>query len=174
MIIETDIGNFEFIRIGTATREKPALKAKNISDDYSLFLELEHEKFLEAGQSVYLILDEEDIVYVGYYSTSFKDRWWQKNGYFWHGDVVDNKIDKLVREGKNITVWLSVDPYIKNNDGQFNISKLLEDTLIMKYSKEYKNKYNNNSKLINTTGKNLEKQQSETKTVIELLNIKKI
>ena len=171
MIIETEIGNFEFIKIGTATRNKPPLKAKNISDDYRLFLELIDNKFLEAGQSVYLILDEQDIIYVGYYSTSFKDRWWKKDGYFWHGDIVDNKIDKLVKKGRNITVWLSIDPYIRNNDGQFNISKLLEDTLIMKYAKEYKNK-DNNKKLINTTGKNLEKQQSETKSVIEILNIK--
>jgi len=170
MIIETTIGNFEFIKIGTATRNKPPLKAKNISDDYRLFLELIDNKFLEAGQSVYLILDEKNIIYVGYYSTSFKDRWWEKNGYFWHGDIVDNKIDILVREGRNITVWLSVDPYVRNNDGQFNISKLLEDTLIMKYAKEYK--YNDKLELINTTGKNLEKQQSKTKSVMEILNIK--
>ena len=47
---------------------------------------------------LYEYLDSDEIIYVGYYSNSLKDRWWKKKGYFWHGEIVDNEVNKRLKE----------------------------------------------------------------------------
>lgn len=159
---------FTFVKVGEAFLCDKPLKNRNGTPvvfkgkelkDWRLKLKLVvDEKILDAEQSVYLVLKNNVILYVGYFSNSFRQRWWKKQGYFWHGDTLDNKVNKLVEEN-DISVWLSVNPYA---DG-FNISKLLEDEIIIKHA--------NNGILLNTVGKNLKQDRETTLPVQQILGI---
>lgn len=163
-----EVCGFNFVKVGEAYLAERPLTKRNAKSlifngeelkDWRLKLKLVvDEKILDAEQSVYLILKNSDILYVGYFSNSFKDRWWKKQGYFWHGDIVDNKVNELVKDN-DISVWLSVNPY----EGRFNISKLLEDKIIIEHA--------NNGILLNTVGKNLKKCRATTQTVKQILEI---
>jgi hypothetical protein len=164
-----EICNFNFVKVGEAyfcdeplkkDNGKPVIFGGKELVDWKLKLKLVvNKKILDAGQSVYLVFKNNDILYVGYYSNSFRQRWWKKQGYFWHGDILDNKVNELVKKGDDISVWLSVDPY----EGKFNISKLIEDEVIIQYM--------DNGILLNKIGKNLKKDRESTLTVQEILEI---
>jgi hypothetical protein len=159
---------FNFVKVGEAyLSDKPLTKSNGKPlifngkelKDWRLKLKLVvNERILDAGQSVYLVFKNSEILYVGYFSNSFKQRWWKKQGYFWHGDILDNKVNELVKEN-DISVWVSVNPY----EGKFNISKLLEDEIIIKNM--------NNGILLNTVGKNLGKDREATLSVQQILEI---
>lgn len=164
---------YDFVKIGQAYFSDDPLTNKNgklvkfdgkeITWNLKLKL-LVDESILDAEQSCYLVCDGDKIIYVGYYSNSFRDRWWKKNGYFWHGEVVDKEVKKLLTENpnKNITVWLSINPYATIKGVQINISKFIEDDLIMSYAYEG---------LINTVGKNLKNDKLNTKPVATILGL---
>lgn len=158
---------YSFVKIGKAFLSDTPLKAKfdgKELENWRLQLELlVDDTILESEQSCYLVCDDERIIYVGYYSNSFRDRWWKKKGYFWHGEVVDNEVNRLLNadSSKNITVWLSINPYAHTIDGtKINISKFIEDDIIM-----------SQSGLINTVGKNLKSDKTGTRPVAEILKI---
>lgn len=154
---------YSFVKIGKASLSDEPLKAKfngKELENWKLKLDLLVNDILNSEQSCYLVCDDDRIIYVGYYSTSFRDRWWKKNGYFWHGEVVDNAVNKLLNNEptKNITVWLSVNPYAYTLDKiKINISKFIEDDIIM-----------SQPDVINTVGKN---SKGDTKPVAEILGI---
>ncbi len=157
-----EVCEFEFVKIGEAYLCDKPLKATHEGKplkDWRLKLKLlVGEDILNAEQSTYLIYDNDNLLYVGYFSNSFKKRWWKKKGYFWHGDIVDNKVNELVKQNHNISVWISVNPYVNG----FNISKLLEDKIIIEYA---------NKGILNTVGKSLKEDIQNTKPVMEILNI---
>lgn len=104
---------FDFVKIGEAYLSDRPLRRRNggyvIFDgkelkDWRLKLRLVvDEKILDAEQSVYLVLKNNEILYVGCYSNSLRSRWWKKQGYFWYGEILDNKVNELV-ENNNISV----------------------------------------------------------------------
>ena len=156
-----EVCGFEFVKIGEAYLSDSPLEVTFNGEplkDWRLKLKLVvNEDILNAEQSAYLVFNNSKLLYVGYYSNSFKKRWWKKKGYFWHGDILDNKVNKLVREENNdVSVWLSVDPYV----GKFNISKLIEDEIIIEYS---------DKGILNTVGKSLKKDKESTFSVREIL-----
>ena len=153
------VSGFDFVKIGEAYLSDKELKATHGGKPlkgWRLKLRLVvNENILNAEQSAYLVLKDNCILYVGYFSNSFKERWWKKKGYFWHGDILDNEVNKLVNSGHGVTVWISVNPY----EGKFNISKHIEDTVIMEYA---------DKGIINTVGKNI---KTNALPVREILNI---
>lgn len=166
---------YSFVKIGKAYLDTP-LRNMNGSipmfngkelEDWRLKLKLlVNDKILDAEQSCYLICEDEQIKYIGYYSTSFKDRWWKKDGYFWHGEIVDKNVNDLLKENpnKNITVWLSIEPYAYTKDKkEINISKYIEDDIIMTFD---------NKLIWNTVGKNLHLDKGHTESVIDILELK--
>ncbi len=168
-----EICGFEFVKVGEAylcdepykrKNGKPMIYKGKEFKDWRLKLKLVvNENILNAGQSVYLIFQNSKILYVGYFSNSFKQRWWAKQGYFWHHLIVNSTINDLVRDNtvkNDISVWLSVNPY----KDKWNISKLLEDEIIIKHK--------DNGILLNTVGKDLGKVREATFTVQEILGIK--
>jgi hypothetical protein len=138
---------FKFVKIGEAYLCDKPLKATHTGIplvDWRLKLKLVvDERILDAERSAYLVFKNDEVFYVGYYSNSFRKRWWRKKGYFWHGDILDDEVNKLVRAGNEVSVWLSVDPYV----GTFNISKYIEDKIIAEYA---------DKGILNTVGKNFE------------------
>ncbi len=163
-----EVCGFDFVKIGEAYLCDEPLKRKNGTPviiggkelkDWRLKLKLVvNENILNAGQSVYLVFKKKDLLYVGYFSNSFKQRWWTKQGYFWHSVMLCREVNELV-SNNDISVWLSVNPY----EGNFNISKWLEDEIIIKYM---------DKGILNTTGKNLKKDREATSKVQEILKIK--
>ncbi|CAM3827071.1 hypothetical protein [Rheinheimera salexigens] len=158
------ISGFDFVKIGEAYFSNKELKATHAGkslENWKLKLKLVvNENILNAEQSAYLVLKDNTILYVGYFSNSFKERWWKKKGYFWHGDKLDNEVNALVKSGYNVTVWISVNPYI----GKINISKHIEDAIIMEYA---------DKGIINKVGKKINKNSANTLSVREILNIQK-
>ena len=162
-----NICGFNFVKIGFAYLCDEPLKAKFDGKeliDYKLALKLINNDLLKAEQSTYLVYVEDKLVYVGYYSGSFKTRWLREqnnNLYFWHSDNIDNQVNKLIKDGKSVTVWLSVNPYATTKDNEMvNISKALEDRIIIEKQPEW-----------NKVGKDLAINKKNTKTVMEILNI---
>ena len=158
-----EVEGFEFVKIGQAVMSDTPIIAKGTSGNYKLAFESFHLGFLTAEQSTYLVYEDEDLIYVGYYSGSFKDRWLRKQNdiyYFWHSDNIDDYCNKvLLEKDRNITIWLSVDPYAKTlNDVDVNISKYLEDKIIM--TKKPK---------LNKVGISLEENKKNTLPVKEIL-----
>lgn len=157
-----NIEDYEFIKIGQAKLSERPIKAKGTSGDYRLIINLIDEKFLHAEQSAYLVYVEDELIYAGYYSGSFQDRWLRKQKgqyYCWHSDKLDDEINALVKKNKNVSVWLTIDPYaiLEKNGKKVNISKLIEDTIIMKLKPK-----------LNKVGKYLEENKKNTLSVEEI------
>ncbi|MCK5294649.1 MAG: hypothetical protein KAJ49_08360 [Arcobacteraceae bacterium] len=165
------VSKYEFVKIGKAKICDIPLKAKGVSDNYKLVLDFidipNKQELLKAEQSSYLVYEEDKLIYVGYYAGSFKDRWLREqnnNFYFWHSGNIDDYVNtELTRNPKKeFTLWLTINPYAKTIDNKiFNISKFIEDTLIIEHQPSK-----------NTTGKDLEYNQNGTIPVHKIIGIK--
>lgn len=132
-----NLAGFDFIKIGTAERCDTGVKVKQRGSEYQwhLALNLIHDDFADAEQSTYLVYVENDLVYVGEYTSSFAERWLKQRKYFWHSENVDDKVNAQVKDGKNVSVWISVDPYLDGPNGEvINVNKALEQRIIEQYN----------------------------------------
>lgn len=126
---------YEFVKLGTmykAPRDIEAKFDKKPLIGYDLAIDFVDKLFLDAEQSVYLVYREDDLVYAGYYSKTFYDRWVRKQNdiyYVWHG-IEDNKDLKgdMRNSPEKFTIWITKNPYSEKH----NISKLIEDEIISK------------------------------------------
>lgn len=159
---------YQFVKIGEAYLDDTPLKATHNGkalENWRLKLRLlVSEEILDAEQSCYLVFEDDTLIYIGYYSNSFRDRWWKKKGYFWHGDIVDNGVNKILQDDptKSVTVWISIDPYAMRDNYKINISKFIEDDIIMATSE---------LQLLNKVGTSLKSQKEYGKPVSQILNI---
>ena len=161
-LIYKRIEGCEFVKIGEATFADTPINAKGTSGNYRLVLNLIDDKFLNAEQSAYLVYNNDKLVYAGYYSGSFQDRWLRKQNnlyYFWHSDKIDNYVNELVENNGNVSVWLTTYPYATlDNKERVNISKVIEDTIIIKLKPD-----------LNKVGKYLENNKKNTLAVREII-----
>ncbi len=130
--IESHAG-FDFVKIGFAERCDKGIVAKFDGKEinWSAAINILDKDFLISEQSVYIVKVEKEIKYIGVYSDTFKSRWLKADRYFWHSENLDNKINELITNGKNVTFWLSIDPYMKKeNKKTMNMSLALEYELI--------------------------------------------
>lgn len=159
---------YKFVKIGEAYLDDTPLKAtfngKELKDWRLKLRLLVSDEILDAEQSCYLVFEEDTLIYVGYYSNSFRDRWWKKTGYFWHGDIVDNGVNKILQNDstKSVSVWISINPYAVRDNHKINISKFIEDDIIMATPE---------SQLLNKVGTSLKMQKEHVKPVSQILNI---
>jgi len=130
------VSGFDFIKVGKAIHCDKGIQTtyKGKPLHWHLALDLIHEDFADAEQSTYLVYVDNELVYVGEYSSSFEKRWLKRRRDFWHSDNIDNKVKKLVGDGKNgkdVSVWLSLDPYVIGpNNEMININKAIEQMII--------------------------------------------
>lgn len=128
---------FEFVQIGKSTFfDNPSRRKTKLP--WYLGLELNHSDFAQAGKSAYIVTNQDDILYVGMYSGTFKERWLAGGNYIWHSDNVADNINNLLKAGESCTIWLSVNPFTTVNGLNINISTDIESHLI----NEYKPKWN--------------------------------
>jgi hypothetical protein len=156
---------FEFVKIGEAFLDDEPLKATYNGkplENWTLRLKLVvTEEILKAEQSAYLVFKNNDLLYVGYFSTTFEERWWKKKGYFWHGDILDTEVNKLVNN-HDISVWITTNPYVEIDKQKINISKVIEDKIIAEYS---------DRGILNTVGKYAKWYQENSLPVREILDL---
>lgn len=152
---------FDFVKFGFAEWCDKGIVAKYEGKDIECHaaINVMDNDFLIAEQSVYIVKVKNEIKYVGVYSDTFKSRWLKADRYFWHSENLDNKIDALIREGLEVTFWLSIDPYMKVNDGH---SLALEYELINQLKPDW-----------NTThkGDNLSKKRMKVKDIVNKIAI---
>ena len=137
--LENHLG-FEFVLFGKAFRCDQGMQMSGAYGNrmWHAALDVIHPDFLDAEQSVYLVKVDDKLVYVGEYSNTFKARWLKKGRYLWHSDNIDNQVNQLLQQGAEVTVWLSVRPYVMANEGiEINVSKSLELELIKTYQPEW-------------------------------------
>jgi hypothetical protein len=131
-----NLAGFDFIKIGTAERCGTGVKVKQRKKEYQwhLALNLIHDDFADAEQSTYLVYVEDELVYVGEYTSSFAERWLKQRKYFWHSENVDDKVNDHVKNGKKVSVWISVNPYLDGPNGEMiNVNKAIEQRIIEQY-----------------------------------------
>jgi len=121
---EKKIAGFSFIKIGKFYNNKKPIFVKYEGKDtpITLSLYLINDEFKKIGESAYLIFSDNQLMYVGEYSFNLKDRWLRNGEYVWHHK--DKNISDALNEKKNVTFWITLNPYIKiDKDTTINISK---------------------------------------------------
>ena len=153
------VEGFKFLHVANAFLSQVPLKTtfEGRSIEWNAALDLLYPEIADAEQSCYLVYldNEEKPVYVGQYTGVFKDRWLRKNKYIWHGKH-DDSIKSALNTGKNVSIWLSVDPYAELSDGRkININKEIEQIIIEAVQPKW-----------NTTGKSNDSTVGESVTSI--------
>lgn len=132
-LIYKTISGFKFVKIGEFYKcDEPyqvKFEGKEISIDLSI--KLISDMFKQSDESAYLIFVNDNLVYVGEYSYNFEDRWLRKSKYVWHN--TDDRIEEQLLLNNNVSLWLSVDPFIiLPDDSRINISKSIEQEILKK------------------------------------------
>lgn len=136
-----NVEGFKFLHIANAFLSQIPLKAtfEGRKIEWNGALDLLYPEVADAEQSCYLVYLDDDVkpVYVGQYTGVFKDRWLKKGKYIWHGKH-DDSIKSALKAGRNVSIWLSVDPYAELPDGRkININKEIEQIIIEKVQPEW-------------------------------------
>ena len=163
-LIET-IRGWEFIKIGTfycckkpfEYSEKVEGVKKTITYEHPAALRLIDDYFLKASESAYVLKIDNEIKYVGEYSSTLQDRWLRRRKdttewLSWHSDNLDNKITSALKdsnEKSEISLWLTVNPFLDGPNGPINISKAIEQDFLLSDEPLPFNKKGNNK---NRTG----------------------
>jgi flagellar biogenesis protein FliO len=151
---------YEFVKVGKAQWCEEGIVAKHEGKEqtWHAALSLVDERFLDAEQSVYMVKVDDEITYIGVYTDSFETRWLKAKRYFWHSVNVDDKITALIKQGREVTVWLTTNPYASIDDRSINVSQSIEYELIKAIKPEW-----------NTTHKN-KKKNNEFLKVLDIVN----
>ncbi|NVJ69671.1 MAG: hypothetical protein HWE08_04915 [Alphaproteobacteria bacterium] len=114
------------------------------------------EAYVDAGQSAYLVCggteyQPEDILYVGEYSASLKERWLRlhaqgevREWLVWHSDNLADGLNRLLKDepDREISLWLTVDPFVEGPSGKINISYTIEQAFLQQKAQEYPLRFN--------------------------------
>lgn len=141
-----EIEGFKFLHVANAYLS--AVPLETTFDGYPIkwnpALDLLYPEVADIEQSCYLVYKNDEVtpLYVGQYTGKFGGRWLRNGKYIWHGKH-DDRIKDALKAGENISIWITVDPYTKLNDGRcVNINKTIEQIIIESVRPEW-----------NTTGK---------------------
>jgi|SRR5690554_5771671 len=137
-----DLEGYQFLKVATACFCEEGIRPIFDGNDihWRVALDIIFPETLSAEQSVYLVFvgEDSDPVYVGQYSETFEKRWLKAKKYVWHSENVDMKIKGALEAGKEVTVWLSLNPYVKTTDGRvLNVNKAIEQLLIDKLKPQW-------------------------------------
>lgn len=129
----TTIHGFTFVKLGEAYLSDTPLKAVHKGKAFDWFVSLKpvDERLLDAEESTYAVYFDDELVYIGEYSTTFSERWLRNKKYLWHSDNIDNKVKEALHQHRLVTVWITKDPYVTGPCGrEFNISKIIEHEIL--------------------------------------------
>lgn len=127
------INDFEFVKLGDIYLSDIPLKATHKGNSFDWFVSLKptDDRLLDAEESAYAVYFDDELVYIGEYSSTFSDRWLRGKKYLWHSDNIDNHAKEALQQNKQVTVWITTNPYITGPCGrEFNISKIIEHHIL--------------------------------------------
>jgi len=127
------INGFEFVILGDVYLCDTPLKATHKGNSFDWFVSLKptNVKLLDAEESAYVVFFDDELVYIGEYSTTFSDRWLRNKKYLWHSDNIDNHAKEALLQSQQVTIWITKDPYIEGPCGrEFNMSKIIEHEIL--------------------------------------------
>lgn len=153
---------FEFVKVATFdVSENPYTFTNNkkvITWHTPTRVNFINQSFIEAECSTYLVIAgteyrEKDILYVGVYTNNLKKRWLRlnksdgnKEWITWHGDRIDNGLNEILKRPKGkpneISLWLTVNPYLSSDIGPINISCSIEQLFLQSSVTELPLKFN--------------------------------
>lgn len=141
-MVVMELEGYQFVKVATAyfcdEGIHPRFNGEPIH--WCVALDVITPEVLSAEQSAYMVLVGEDSspVYIGQYSQTFERRWLKSKKYVWHSENVDMKIKGALDAGKEVTVWLSLNPYARTIDGRIlNVNKAIEQLLIDRLKPEW-------------------------------------
>ncbi len=127
------IAGFEFIKAGVFKFSSSPYKFKNWTSE--LVLDLFDERFEKADETAYLLMEGNEILYVGEFTYNLKDRWLSKSHVNHH---MYDHIEVALKSGRTIAIWLAVSPYCTiDGHGELNISKSLEQAILIKHQPKW-------------------------------------
>jgi hypothetical protein len=123
------ISGFDFVKAGEFQFSEEPYQFKTWTS--KLLLKLFDDRYEKADETAYLIMCEEQILYVGEFTYNLKDRWISKNHVNHH--MYDNIVNSL-NEGKVISLWLAISRFCEIAEhGELNVSKALEQHIMREY-----------------------------------------
>ncbi|MEY8241892.1 MAG: hypothetical protein RPT25_16210 [Cycloclasticus sp.] len=128
------VAGFDFIKTGTFYRASSSITRKYKGKDEALYLSLKliDEDIKRVGESAYLLLVDDELVYVGEYSRNLANRWLVKGNYVWHHKDLD--IIAAMADESSVTIWLVTDPFVMLKNGtKLNISKSIEQEVLRQH-----------------------------------------
>ena len=131
MITYKTLYGFEFVKIGCFILDaSPILVTyRGKGDTVNVSINFVDDLFKKSDESTYLILSDDEPVYVGEFSYNFEDRWLRNGCYIWHNK--DFEIEEALKNHKEVSVWLIVDPFVALKNGTIiNISKSIEQEIL--------------------------------------------
>lgn len=136
-----NIYGFDFLKVGYFYNNDKPLETRN-GEKYHLCINFIDEQMPLLGESAYVVMVGDEIKYVGEYLYNLKDRWLRKDIYSWHH--ADKHIPKELDHNRDVTLWVSINPYIKiANDKEINISKSIEQEILKQHEGQLWNKRGN-------------------------------
>ncbi|WP_018983656.1 GIY-YIG nuclease family protein [Salinimonas chungwhensis] len=124
--IKKHLLGFEFLKVGTFSFADTPCQLKTWVSE--IVLNLTDVRYEKIGETLYFITRGEDIVYIGEFTYTLKNRWLSK-GYVVHH--IYDKLAEALREGTELAMWVAVSPYVDIPQmGELNISKSLEQKMI--------------------------------------------
>ncbi len=120
------ISGFKFIRAGIFRFSESPYHFKNWTSKLSI--EFDDERYEKADETVYFLMSDEKILYVGEFTYNLKNRWLSKNHVNHH---MYDEIESFLTEGKSISLWLAISPFCQIPEyGELNLSKALEHQIM--------------------------------------------
>ncbi len=121
-------GNFFINEIKSPKRYKWG-DTNNTHDHLSTCINFSADKIDGKVEQAYIVTVGDCVVYVGEFSNSLRDRWLKVDNYIWHHK--DHLIYEALTENKEVSLWLTNDPWIELSSGvKINISKSIEHHIL--------------------------------------------
>lgn len=126
---------FEFVKAGDFYLADVAWTGKKREWEIYASLRLVSDEFRKADESVYVVLANDELKYVGEYTYNLADRWLSGSYVNHHqSDLIESEL----KEGKEITLWLAVRPYsLTPENVPINISKSIEQEFLRQFDLEW-------------------------------------
>jgi hypothetical protein len=121
---------FEFFKAGEFKITNQSHKFKHWES--KIIIDLHDEQYKTHKESIYIVMNVDDMLYVGEFIYSFQDRWLGGGNYVNHHRYKD--IKECLDKGDGLSIWLATHPY----SGELNVSRSLEYQII----KDCKPKWN--------------------------------
>lgn len=113
----------------------------NTYDHITTCIRFSEENLPDKVEQAYIITVDNEVVYVGEFSNSLRDRWLKTDNYIWHNK--DHLIYAELTRKAEVALWLTKDPYVDISGGlKINISKSIEHHILKNNNLAWNQRHN--------------------------------